>query len=130
MERDDRSTADERSLTERSVPVRGGVGSGSSDWERVERTSAFEELARKKRAFIVPAVILFTVFFLGWPALGGFTTLLDGQAIGAMTWAYVYGFAQLATTLVLLHLYTRQAAKWDGLARRAREEAAEGGTGA
>lgn len=129
MERDDRSTTDERSATERSVPARGGAGRGSNDWERVERTPAFGELARKKRAFIVPAVILFTVFFLGWPALGGFTTLLDGRAIGAMTWAYVYGFAQLATTLVLLHLYTRQAARWDGLARRAREEA-EGGTGA
>lgn len=119
MERNDGSRAGEQA----SGRVWGGTG---GEWERVERTSAFEELARRKKAFIVPTVVLFTVFFLGWPALGGFTTLLDGQAIGAMTWAYVYGFAQLITTLILLHLYLRQAARWDVLAVRAREQAAEG----
>jgi uncharacterized membrane protein (DUF485 family) len=39
------------------------------EWVRVERTSAFKELARKKKAFIVPATIFFFVFYFGLPVL-------------------------------------------------------------
>lgn len=123
MERQDRSSADERA-SERSVSAQTGAG-GSAEWERVERTPAFGTLVRGKKAFLIPVVVFFTIFFLGWPTLGGFTTVLDGQAVGAVTWAYVYGFAQLATTLILLHMYMMQAAKWDRLAEKAREEAPE-----
>lgn len=127
MGRNDGSSADERAAAERSTPAQARTGR-SGEWERVKRAPAFGELARRKKAFVVPVVIFFTVFYLGWPALGGFTTVLDGRAVGAMTWAYVYGFAQLATTLVLLHLYMRQAARWDELAEEARQEASEGRT--
>lgn len=123
MERRGRLNADEGAA---GRPVSAETGGGrSTEWERVERTPAFGALVRGKKAFLIPVVVFFTVFFLGWPALGGFTTVLDGKAVGAVTWAYVYGFAQLATTLILLHMYMRQAAKWDRLADRAREEAPE-----
>jgi uncharacterized membrane protein (DUF485 family) len=97
-----------------------------AEWVRVERTSAFKALARRKKAFIVPATIFFIVFYFGLPVLAGFTTVLNGEVIGSITWAYVYAFAQFAMTWILMHLYVSRANRWDELVDRARNEAAEG----
>ena len=95
------------------------------EWVRVERTSAFKELARRRKAFIVPATIFFLAFFFGLPILAAFTDVLSGRAVGPLTWAYVYGFAQFAMVWILMHLYVSRANKWDDLVDRARREAAE-----
>ena len=97
------------------------------EWVRVERTPAFQELARKRKAFIIPATIFFLVFFFGLPFLAAFTTVLNARAVGPLTWAYVYGFAQFAMVWILMHIYVNRANKWDDLVDRARDEAAEGG---
>ena len=97
-----------------------------AEWLRVERTSAFKELLRKKKAFIIPATIFFFVFYFGLPVLAGFTTVLNSNAIGSVTWAYVYAFAQFAMTWILMHLYVSRANRWDDLVDQARQEAAEG----
>ncbi len=97
-----------------------------AEWVRVERTSAFKELVRRKKAFIIPATIFFFVFYFGLPALAGFTTVLDSYAIGSINWAYVYAFAQFAMTWILMHLYVSRANRWDDLVDRARHEATEG----
>jgi uncharacterized membrane protein (DUF485 family) len=103
------------------------------EWVRVERTSAFRELTQKRKAFIIPATIFFFVFYFGLPILAGFTTVLNGYAIGSITWAYVYAFAQFAMTWILMHLYVNRANRWDDLVDQARHEADEagrtGGTG-
>ena len=93
----------------------------------MERTSAFQELARKRKAFIIPATIFFLVFFFGLPLLAAFTTILNARAVGPLTWAYVYGFAQFAMVWILMHVYVSRANKWDDLVDRARDEAAQGG---
>ena len=93
----------------------------------MERTSAFQELARKRKAFIIPATIFFLVFFFGLPVLAAFTTILNARAVGPLTWAYVYGFAQFAMVWILMHVYVSRANKWDDLVDRARDEAAQGG---
>ena len=95
------------------------------EWLRVERTSAFKELIRSKKAFILPATIFFLVFYFGLPVLAGFTTVLNARVVGPLTLAYVYAFAQFAMTWIIMHLYVSRANKWDGLVDRARQEAAE-----
>jgi len=90
----------------------------------VERTSAFQELTRSRKAFIIPATIFFLAFFMGLPLLSAFTTVLNARAVGPLTWAYVYGFAQFAMTWILMHLYVSRANKWDSLVDQARQEAA------
>ncbi len=95
------------------------------EWRRVSRTSAFGELMRSKKAFIIPAVVFFLVFYMAMPVLAEFTTVLDGQVFGALNWAYVYGFAQFLMTFMLMHMYVRRAKKWDKLVEEAREEASE-----
>lgn len=96
------------------------------EWVRVERTPAFQELARKRKAFIVPATIFFMVFFFGLPVLAAFTTVLNARAVGPLTWAYVYGFAQFAMVWILMHVYVNRANKWDDLVDQARDQAAQG----
>ena len=96
------------------------------EWVRVERTPAFQELARKRKAFIVPATIFFMVFFFGLPVLAAFTTILNARAVGPLTWAYVYGFAQFAMVWILMHVYVSRANKWDDLVDQARDQAARG----
>jgi uncharacterized membrane protein (DUF485 family) len=101
-----------------------------NEWVRVERTSAFKELVRRKRAFIIPATIFFMVFYFGLPFLAAFTTVLNVKVIGPLTLAYIYAFAQFAMTWIIMHLYVSRANKWDDLVDRARVEAAnEGGGG-
>jgi uncharacterized membrane protein (DUF485 family) len=95
------------------------------EWVRVERTSAFKELARKRKAFIIPATVFFIVFYFGLPVLTGFTTVLDRPVIGAINLAYLYAFAQFAMTWILMHLYLSRANKWDDLVDQARREAGE-----
>ena len=95
------------------------------EWVRVERTSAFKELIRAKRAFIIPATIFFMVFYFGLPFLAAFTTVLNVKVIGSLTLAYIYALAQFAMTWILMHLYVSRANKWDDLVDRARQEAAD-----
>ncbi len=96
------------------------------EWVRVGRTSAFQEYSRKRKAFLIPATIFFLLFFFGLPLLAAFTTVLNGKAVGPLTWAYIYGIAQFAMTWILMHIYVNQANKWDDLVERARHEVAEG----
>lgn len=96
------------------------------EWVRIERTSAFQEYSRKRKAFLIPATIFFLLFFFGLPLLAAFTTVLNGKAVGPLTWAYIYGIAQFVMTWILMHVYVNQANKWDDLVERARHEVAEG----
>lgn len=93
---------------------------------RVRRTSAFGKLMQRKRRFLVPIVVFYLVFYMLWPVLAELTPVLDGRAVGAMTWAMVYGFAQAAMVLVVTHLFLRQANQWDVLVEEARREASGG----
>ena len=98
----------------------------NDEWVAVERTSAFQEYSRKRKAFLIPATIFFLLFFMGLPLLAAFTTVLNGKAVGPLTWAYIYGIAQFAMTWILMHVYVSQANKWDDLVEQARQEVAEG----
>ncbi len=94
------------------------------EWVRIERTSAFKELIRSKKAFIIPATIFFMIFYFTLPFLTAFTTVLNFSVIGAITGAYVYAFAQFIMTWVLAHLYLNRANKWDDLVDESRRQAA------
>jgi uncharacterized membrane protein (DUF485 family) len=97
----------------------------NNEWVRVERTPAFKELVKSKRAFIIPATIFFLVFYFTLPFLAAFTTVLNVKVLGPLSLAYVYAFAQFAMTWILMHLYVNRANKWDTMIDRARREAAE-----
>ena len=94
-------------------------------YSEIAEAPAFKELVSRKRTFLVPTVIFVLLFFIMLPILSIFTDVLDGKAIGAISWAYVYAFAQFFLAWVVTFVYWRKADRWDELARRAREEASE-----
>ena len=95
------------------------------EWVRVERTPAFQEYSQRRKVFLILATTFFLAFFFGLPFLAAFTTVLNGKAVGPLTWAYIYGLAQFAMTWILVHIYVNRANKWDDLVDQARHEAAE-----
>ena len=125
MESGDRSDSGEQAAAERTVPDQADAGT-NGELERVRRTSAFVELVRRRKKFLIPIVIFYLAFYMLWPILAEFTMVLDGQVTGSMTWALVYGFAQTIMVLVVTHLFLRQANNWDRLVEKARREANEG----
>ena len=92
---------------------------------KLEETASFKELVRQKHAFLVPTVVFVFLFFIALPVLSIFTNVLDGKVIGAITWAYLYAFAQFFLAWIVTFVYWRKAGRWDELASRAREEATE-----
>ena len=96
-----------------------------SNWDRLGETRSFRELMSRKRAFLVPTVVFVLLFFIMLPVLSIFTTVLNGKVIGAISWAYLYAFAQFFLAWIITFLYWRKANRFDELARRAREEASE-----
>ncbi len=95
------------------------------EWVRIERTPAFQEYSQKRKVFLISATIFFLAFFFIFVILAAFTTVLNGKAIGPLTWAYIYGLAQFPMTWILMHIYVNQANKWDDLVDRAKQEATE-----
>jgi uncharacterized membrane protein (DUF485 family) len=59
-----------------------GTGpSGAIDWEAIERSQDFQELVRKKRAFVVPRVIFFLAWYFGFVLLCGYAPDFMGERI-------------------------------------------------
>lgn len=98
-----------------------------SEYSGIAETEAFKELVRRKRAFLVPTVVFVLLFFIMLPILSIFTDVLDGKVIGAISWAYLYAFAQFFLAWIVTFLYWREASRFDELAKKAREEASERG---
>jgi uncharacterized membrane protein (DUF485 family) len=98
-----------------------------SEYSVIAETGAFKELIRRKRAFLIPTVVFVLLFFIMLPVLSIFTDVLDRKVVGAISWAYLYAFAQFFLAWVVTFVYWRKANRWDELAREAREEAPAGG---
>ena len=56
---------------------------------------------------------LFLLFYFALPILTSYTDVLNHPAIGPITWAWVFAFAQFVMTWVLCILYSRKAAQFD-----------------
>jgi uncharacterized membrane protein (DUF485 family) len=101
-----------------------------SEYSGIAETEAFKELVRRKRAFLIPTVVFVLLFFIMLPILSIFTDVLDSKVIGAITWAYLYAFAQFLLAWIVTFLYWRKSKRWDELARKARKEVSERGASA
>ncbi|QQK81707.1 DUF485 domain-containing protein [Salicibibacter cibi] len=95
------------------------------NYERVDRSSSFRQLISEKKKFIIPCSIFFFLFYFSLPTLASYTTVLDGEAIGVITWAWVLAFAQFVMTWTLCIMYTRKAARFDQLAQEVLDEEGE-----
>ena len=65
-------------------------------YSELGQAASFRDLMRRKRAFLVPTVVFVLLFFIMLPILSIFTDALDGKVIGAISWAYLYAFANFS----------------------------------
>ena len=87
--------------------------SASKSYSEIAHSPSFQELLRKKRAFIVPLTVFFMVFYFALPLLTSYSTVLNSNAIGEISWAWIFAFAQFIMTWVLCILYSKKAAAFD-----------------
>jgi uncharacterized membrane protein (DUF485 family) len=109
----------------------GGAGGAEHhpeiDWKAVERSPEFQELVKRKRAFVIPATIFFLAWYFGFIILAGYAPDFMGEEFLAdgLTVGYVLALSQFVMTWVLGWLYLRKADReFDPLAERARQAAA------
>lgn len=85
----------------------------------VAATPAFARLVRSRNRFAVPAAALSFGAYLLVIVLSGFTPVLDGKAVGQLSWTFVLTALIFPLVWLLCGLYTRRAVRWDELADRA-----------
>jgi uncharacterized membrane protein (DUF485 family) len=91
------------------------LAKNESDYKRIVRSALFQELMNKKRRFIIPTTIFFFVFYFALPVLTSYTTVLNQPALGAISWAWLFAFAQFIMTWGLCILYSNKAKTFDKL---------------
>jgi uncharacterized membrane protein (DUF485 family) len=96
------------------------------DWQAAERSPEFQELVRRKKAFVIPGTLFFLSWYFGFIILAGYAPDFMGREFitDGLTVGYVLALSQFVMTWVLGWMYLRRADKvFDPLAQRARAAA-------
>ena len=101
---------------------------GGTDWEGAEHSPEFQELVRRRRAFVIPCTIFFLSWYLGFILLAGYAPDFMGESVyQGLTVGYLWALSQFLMVFVLGLLYLRQSERvYDPLARKAAERARTG----
>ena len=99
------------------------------DWEGIERSSEFQELVRRRRAFVLPATIFFLVYYMAFILLAGYAEDFMGSSVyEGLTVGYCLALTQFLMVFVLGIMYLRKADRvYDPLAQRVLTSAGEDG---
>lgn len=90
---------------------------GAIDWERLEASERFRNLLKAKRRFIVPAMIVFIVYYFALPVLIGYARpFMERRVFGPVNIAYLFALSQFFMAWIIAALYVRAAARFDRMA--------------
>jgi uncharacterized membrane protein (DUF485 family) len=97
------------------------------DWEAIERSPEFQELVRRRRAFVVPCTIFFLVYFMAFMVVTAYAPDFMGERVyEGLTVGYVLALTQFLMVFVLGLWYLRKSAReFDPLSDKAIEGYAE-----
>jgi uncharacterized membrane protein (DUF485 family) len=79
----------------------------------VAQSEKFKELIASKKRFIIPMTVFFLLFYFTLPILTSYTNVLNKSAIGPISWAWVYAFAQFVMTWALCIIYSKKSKEFD-----------------
>jgi uncharacterized membrane protein (DUF485 family) len=98
-----------------------GFGSEDINWLAAEHSPEFRELRRRKRAFIIPALIFSFVWYFGFIALAGYAEEFMGRSVyQGFTVGYALALSQFLMVWVLGAMYLRKASReWEPLRQEA-----------
>ncbi|MEC1259160.1 DUF485 domain-containing protein [Bacillus swezeyi] len=92
------------------------------DYSKAAASPAFQQLLKRKRAFIVPMTVFFLLFYFLLPIMTSYFTFLNQPAAGAISWAWLFAVAQFVMTWTLCILYTKKADQFDRMANDFKKE--------
>ena len=91
---------------------------GAVNWEAIATSSRFKELLRAKRRFIIPAMIIFILYYFALLVLVGYARpLMEKRVIGPVNLAYLFALSQFFMAWIIAALYVRAANRFDRQAR-------------
>jgi uncharacterized membrane protein (DUF485 family) len=113
-------------------PARARSGDGHPpvhDWESIERSEEFQELVRRRRAFVIPATIFFLAWYMGFILLCGYAEDFMAESVyEGLTVGYCLALTQFVMVFVLGLWYLRKADReFDPLAQRVVSAAGDDG---
>jgi uncharacterized membrane protein (DUF485 family) len=80
------------------------------DWESVERSSEFRELVAAKRRFVLPRVVFFLSWYIGFVLLAGYAEDFMNERIHeGLTVGYLLALSQFVMVWFLVWEYLRKA---------------------
>jgi len=84
------------------------------EFEKIEKTEEFQELKRKKYAFIFPVPVLFLIYYLIFPVLSAYAKPLMTKIVFAnFTFGYLFGISYYIVIWGLAFLYVFVARSYD-----------------
>lgn len=83
------------------------------DFDKLIETPEFKALVSRKNKFMTPYVIFFLITFFLFPILTGYTTVLEGKAMGFINWTWMYAWGLFVMTWVFSTIYTKKATSFD-----------------
>ena len=94
------------------------------DWSRVTQLPEFRSMVKAKLRFIIPAVIVFIVYYFALPVLVGYAPgLMSRKVFGVVNIAYIFALSQFFMAWIIAVLYLRAARRFDKMERRVIEKA-------
>ena|ERR1700757_2837421 len=95
-----------------------------TEWDRVAASPEFHDLMATKKIFIIPAIILFIVYYFALPVLVGYAPgFMSTKVWGEVNLAYLFALSQFFVAWIIAWLYVRAADDFDKLAKDIIEKA-------
>jgi len=95
-----------------------------TEWDNIANTQEFKDLMATKRDFIVPAFVLFLVYYFLLPILVGYAPkFMATRVIGVVNIAYLFALSQFFMAWTIAWLYVKAANDFDKLAKDIIEKA-------
>ena len=86
----------------------------STPYSEIAQSPRFQALLVRKKQFLIPLSAFFFVFYFALPVMTSyFPSVVNIRAIGAITWAWLFAFAQFVMIWTLCALYVKKAASFD-----------------
>jgi uncharacterized membrane protein (DUF485 family) len=100
------------------------------DWEAVEGSPEFRELVNAKRRFVIPRVVFFLSWYIGFILLAGYAEdFMNERVYEGLTVGYTLALSQFVMVWFLVWEYLRKADKvFDPLERAVADKFDAGGT--
>lgn len=112
------SSGEGESTLPSSAPTTSPSPTSEVDWQAIEADSDFHELIREKRNFIIPATIVFLVYYFGFLILVGyFPSFAEVNVFGNINLAYLIAISEFIMAWIIVYLYARRAGTFDKLAQ-------------